>query len=96
MHVSIIYYLKRFAKTILSFAANYKNLPNEVFLNMSSKDSLKLTDIVLFLSKHFNKEFPKIVYDKQLSSFLIDNNRNCDLINNSSLLDMIKNNLVDE
>ncbi len=84
------------AKTILSFAANYKNLPNEVFLNMSSKDSLKLTDIVLFLSKHFNKKFPKIVYDKQLSSFLIDNNRNYDLINNSSLLDMIKNNLVDE
>lgn len=84
------------AKTILRFVANHENLPKEVFLNMSSKDSIKLIDIVSFLSKHFNKEFSKLIYDKKLNSFLIANHRNCDLINNSSLLDMIKNNLVGE
>ncbi len=87
---------KDVAKTILRFIANREKLTKEVFVNMSSNDSLKLTEIISFFSEYFNKEFSKITYDERLGSFLLANNKNNNLINNSSLLDMIKDNLVIE
>ena len=81
-------------KTILNFVENHESLPKELFLNMFSKDTVNLYDIISFLSEELDKKIPKIVYDSHIASFLIGNKQNYGLTNNSLLLDMIKKNLV--
>ena len=77
-------------RTIENFIKTYEKLPNEVFLNMSSKDSLSISEIILYLSNKLEKSFPELIEDKEISSFLIKNKHSYNLLNNSLLLNMLE------
>lgn len=77
-------------RTIENFMRSHEKLPNEVFLNMSSKDKLSIGEIILYLSNKLEKSFPELLEDKEISTFLIKNKHNNDLLDNSLLLDMFE------
>ena len=78
------------ARTIKTLMKNHDNLPKEIFLNMCSKDTLSINEIIIFISNKLQKDCPELIFDKNISTFLIKNNQHYNLISNSLLLDMLK------
>ena len=75
-------------RTIKCFIIKKNNLPEEIFLNMCSKDVLTIDEIILFLSQKMNKIYPELIFNKNISTFLIKNNETYNILKNSILLDM--------
>lgn len=78
------------ARTIKKFIDIHKDLPQEVFLNMCSKDVQSINKIINLLSRKLNKETPNLIIDKNISTFIIKNNHSYKLLKNSLLSDMFK------
>ena len=76
------------ANTIISFVESYQHLPKEIIINMCSKDQLILQEIIIHLSKQLNKKVPKIISDKNISTFLIKNKEEYNILKNSLLKEM--------
>ena len=55
---------------------------------MCSKDQLILQEIIIHLSKQLNKKVPKIISDKNISTFLIKNKEEYNILKNSLLKEM--------
>ena len=71
-----------------SFFESYQHLPKEIIINMCSKDQLILQEIIIHLSKQLNKKVPKIISDKNISTFLIKNKEEYNILKNSLLKEM--------